>query len=154
MRVLREETTQMTRFLAVVRRLFLAGTISLLLSLFLFGVKFSDMMAWATAHNSAQGFFSIFFLVSPILFLVLTIISVIYIRHHGQFAAFHQTQSPVTSFFRCLGHDLVSPFKNIKGFFSALFNKNAMGRGILIFRFFELVVIVLLCLAGMGSLLP
>ncbi len=143
----------MTRFLAVIRRLFLAGTISLLLTIFLLGVKFSDMMSLAMAHNSAQGFFSIFFLLSPVLFLLFTIISVIYIRHHGQFAAVHQSQSPVTSFFRCLGSDLMSPFKNIGGFFGALFNKNAMGRGILIFRFVELVIIVLLCLAGMGSLL-
>lgn len=143
----------MTRFLAVVRRLFLAGTISLLLAIFLFGVKFSDMIAWAKAVSDMKSYFSIFFLASPILFLLFTIISVIYIRHHGQFAAVHQAQSPVTSFFRCLGHDLVSPFKNIKGFFGALFNKNAMGRGILIFRFFELVIIVLLCLAGLGSLL-
>ena len=144
----------MTRFLAVVRRLFLAGTISLLLTLFLFGVKFQDMLSWAMAHNNAQGYFSIFFLASPILFILFTIISVIYIRHHGQFAAVHQQQSPVTSFFRCLGHDLVSPFKNIGGFFGALFNKNAMGRGILIFRFFELVVIVIICLVGVGTLLP
>jgi hypothetical protein len=88
------------------------------------------------------------------MFLIFTIISVIYIRHNGQFAAIHQQQLPVTSFFRCLGHDLVSSFKNIGGFFSALFNKNVMGRGTLIFRFFVLVVIVVLCLVGVGTLLP
>ena len=143
----------MTRFLAVLRRLFLAGTISLMLSLFLFGVKFQDMLTFVKVHNSAQGVFSIFFLASPIMFLLFTIISVIYIRHNGQFATVHQQQSPVTSFFKCFGHDLVSPFKNIVGFFSALFKKNVVGRGILILRFFELVVIVALCFAGIWSLL-
>ena len=143
----------MTRFLAVIRRLFLAITFSLILSLVLFRVKFSDMLSWAIAHDSVRGFFSIVFLISPILFLVLSIVSVIYIRHHGQFAYVHQTQSPVTSFFRCLGHDLVSPFKNIKNFFAALFNKNAMGRSIFILRFIELVVIILLCVAGIVALI-
>lgn len=143
----------MTRFLAVVRRLFWAGTVSLILALTLFGIKFETMWQLALAHNSAKSWFCIFFLASPILFLLLTIISVIYIRHHGQFAAAHQSHSPVTSFFRCWSHDIVSPFKNIKNFFGALFNKNAIGRGILIGRFFELVVIVLLCVIGIGMLL-
>lgn len=143
----------MTRFLAVVRRLFWAGTVSLILALTLFEIKFDNMWQLALAHNSAKGWFSIFFLASPILFLLLTVISVIYIRHHGQFAAVHQSQSPLTSFFRCWGHDIVSPFKNIKNFFMALFSKHVMGRGILIGRFFELVVIVFLCIIGIGALL-
>ena len=111
------------------------------------------MLQLALAHNSIQGYFSIYFLLSPLLFLIFTIISVIYIRHHGQFAAVHQSQSPVTSFFRCWGHDIVSPFKNIKDFFMALFSKTVMGKGILIGRFIELVVLVLLCIVGIGSLL-
>ena len=152
-RFTRKENGCMTRFLAVVRRLFLAITISLILSLVLFKVKFSDMLSWAIAHDTVRGFISILFLISPILFLILSIVSVIYIRHHGQFASVHQTKSPVTSFFRCLGHDLVSPFKNIKDFFVALFNKNAMGRSIFILRFIELVVIILLCIAGIVALI-
>lgn len=143
----------MTRFLAVVRRLFWAGTISLILALTLFGIKFEDMWQFALAHNTAKGWFSIFFLLSPVLFLVFTIVSVIYIRHHGQFAAVHQSQSPITSFFRCWGHDIVSPFKNIGHFFKAIFSKNVMGRGIFVGRFIELIIIVLICMAGVGSLL-
>lgn len=143
----------MTRFLAIIRRFFWGGTVSLILCLALFGVNFNNMLQLAMSHNSIQGYFSIYFLLSPILFLLFTIISVIYIRHHGQFAAVHQSQSPITSFFRCWGHDIVSPFKNIKGFFMALFSKNVMGKGILIGRFIELVVLVLFCIAGISSLL-
>lgn len=143
----------MTRFLAVVRRFFWAGTISLILALTIFGIKFDAMWQLALTHNSVKGWFILFFLLSPILFLILTIVSVIYIRHHGQFADVHRSQSPITSFFRCWGHDIVSPFKNIKNFFGALFDKNAMGREILIGRFIELVVIVLLCIVGLVILL-
>ena len=35
----------------------------------------------------------------------------------------------------------------------ALFSKTVMGKGILIGRFIELVVLVLLCIVGIGSLL-
>lgn len=144
----------MTRFLAVARRFFLGGVVSLLLSLFVLGVSGKAMLNWAMSPNNAAGIFSIFFLVSPIVYLILVVISVIYIRKNGQFAAFHQTQSPITSFFRCLGSDLASPFKCIGNFFAALFNKNAMGRGIMIRRFIGMVFLILFCLAGMGSLLP
>ena len=143
----------MTRFLAIIRRFFLGGIVSLVLCLCLFGIKFTKMVELTKAHNSIAGYSSLFFLLSPIFFLLFTIISVIYIRMNGQFAAFHQTQSPMVSFFRCLGHDLRSPFKNIFQFFCALFNKNAIGRGILIIRFFELLVLVLLCFIGIRSLL-
>ena len=143
----------MTRFLAVARRLFLGGVVSLLLSIFVLGIRGKTMLDGAMAHNSIAGFFSIFFLVAPIIYLILVLISTAYIRKHGQFAAVHQQQSPVTSFFRCLGSDLASPFKCIGNFFAALFNKNAMGRGIMIRRFIGMVILILVCLVGMGSLL-
>lgn len=138
----------MTRFLAIVRRIFWGGTISLLLCIFLFNTGFKTMLNLAIEHNSLQGIFSIFFLLSPILFLLFTIISVAYIRKNGQFAAVHQSQSPVTSFFRCWGHDIIAPFKNIGNFFPTLFNKNAMGRGILIGRFIEMLVLIAVCAIG------
>ncbi|XCB29622.1 hypothetical protein RQN30_10615 [Arcanobacterium hippocoleae] len=89
----------MTRVLSVLRRFFLGGFVSLLLSLFLFGIGGKTMLDLAMAHNSMAGIFSIFFLVSPILYLILVLISVAHIRKNGQFAAVHQAQSPVTSFF-------------------------------------------------------
>lgn len=143
----------MTRFLAVARRLFLGGIVSLLLSIFVLGISGKNLLNSAMAHNSVAGFFSIFFLVSPIVYLIMVLISVAYIRKHGQFAEVHQQQSPVTSFFRCLGSDLASPFKCIGNFFAALFNKNALGREIMIRRFIGMVVLILVCLVGMGLLL-
>lgn len=131
----------MTRFLAIVRRIFGWGTVFLFLGIFLVGINIAS-------KGRLQGFFAAFFALSPILYFVFTIISVAYIRKHGQFAEIHQEQSPITSFFRCLGHDLVAPFKNIGGFFSAIFNKNATGRGILIARFIEMIVMIVICAFG------
>lgn len=136
----------MTRFLAIIRRIFGWGTIFLILGFLIFGIKLSFA-------SSAQTFFTLFFVLSPILFIVFTIISVAYVRKYGQFAASHQDQAPATSFFRCLGHDLWAPFKNIGGLFAGIFNKNAQGRGLLILRFFEMLVIQLICLFGVSVLM-
>lgn len=136
----------MTRFLAIIRRIFGWGTVSLILGLFLFGIKFSFA-------SSEKMFFTLFFILSPILFIVFTIISVAYIRKYGQFAEVHQEQASATSFFRCLGHDLWAPFKNIGGLFAGIFNKNAQGRGLLILRFFEMVAIQFICLVGISVLM-
>lgn len=143
----------MTRFLAIVRRIFWGGTISLLLCVFLFGVAFSSMLELALAHESINGFFAIYFLVSPVLFLICTLISVAYIRHHGQLAAFHQMQLPIKSFFRCWGSDIAAPFKNIGYFFIALFNKNTIGRGVLIGRFMEMLILIVICAVGIYILM-
>ena len=136
----------MTRFLAIIRRIFGWGTVSLILGFLIFGIKLSFA-------SSAQTFFTLFFVFSPILFIVFTIISVAYIRKNGQFAAIHQEQAPTTSFFRCLGHDLWAPFKNIGGLFVGIFNKNAQGRGLLVLRFFEMLAIQLICLYGVAVLM-
>lgn len=142
----------MTRFLAIVRRILWGGTISLLLCIFLFDVSFSSIMGVAHNYTSANGVFAIFFIASPIMYLIFTLISVVCIRRNGQFAAFHQTQSPVTTFFRCWGSDIAAPFKNIGKFFMALFSKNVIGRGILIGRFIEMIILILVCLAGIDIL--
>ena len=143
----------MTRFLAIIRRAFWGGTISLLLCVFLFDVPFSNIFMLAQNYKTESGIFALFFLLSPILFLIFTILSSIYIRHHGQFAEIHKTQSPITTFFRCWWADIIAPFKNIGRFFMALFSKNVIGRGILIGRFIELIILVLACLVGIGLLL-
>ena len=135
----------MKRFLAIVRRIFGWGTIFFLLGLFLCGIKLS------ADTGSIKGFYSGFFVFSPILYLLFAIISVAYVRKKGQFAAVFQEHSPVENFFKCLGTDLAAPFKNIGGFFGALFNKNAMGRGLLIGRFIEMIGIILFC--GLGVLM-
>ncbi len=143
----------MKRFLAILRRLFLGGTISLLVVMIAFGKKFPELFDLAKAHEGVPGYFSIFILGSPILFLLFTVFSVIYIRHSGQFAAYQQQKAWMATFFQCLGSDLSSPFKNIRNFFCALFSKNAMGRGVLIVRFIELVVLVVGCVFGVRSLI-
>ncbi len=136
----------MTRFLAIIRRIFGWGTVFLIIGISALNMSLSF-------SSGLQLFFSLFFALSPILFFVFTLISVAYIRKNGQFAEFHQEQSSGTSFFRCLGHDLLAPFKNIGGLFIGIFNKNAMGRGILIGRFFEMLLIQIICLVGVSMLI-
>ena len=143
----------MRRVFAVLRRIFLAGLVSLLVCLFLLHADGSAMLAQATAHDSAAGYVSIWFLASPFLYLLSLLISTAYIRRNGQFAAFHQTQSPITSFFKCLGSDLISPFRNIKNFVFSLFSKTVFGRGVIICRFIGLVILILVCAFGINALM-
>lgn len=143
----------MLRTLAVLRRAFLGGVVSLILCLLLLNIKGEYMLNIAVAHNSIPGVFSIYFLVSPIIYLLLTLISVAYIRKNGQFAAIHQSQSPITTFFKCVGSDLASPFKNLKNFFVSLFSKNVSGREIIIRRFIGMIILIVVCVIGIGFLL-
>ena len=143
----------MTRVLAVLRRLFLGGTVSLLLCLFILGIDANAMFALAKQHNNLAGMFSIFFLAAPIAYVVFTLVSVVYIRKNGQFATVHQSQPWITTLFRCIGSDLASPFKCTLNFFGALFSKKAVGREILVARFLGMLFLIFACLVGMGSLL-
>ena len=138
----------MTQFLAIIRRIFWLGIISLLVCLFLLGISFQKMLDLALVHDSVQGFWAIYFLISPILFFLFTVISVAYIRKYGQFASTHQEHSPVLTFFQCFCHDIFFPFKNTWQFLGALFNKDTMGRGIIIGRFIGTVVLIIVCAVG------
>lgn len=135
----------MKRFLTVIRRIALAGVVSLIL-LCIAGTTIIDLF---NKHSIA----AIFFLVSPLAYLIFVLVSVAYVRKYGQFAETHREHSPVHTVFRCIGSDIASPFKCIGGFFGALFNKNAIGRGVLILRFIGMVVIIFACLVGMGSVM-
>ncbi len=144
----------MKRFLTIIRRIFLGAIVSLLLCLFLLEIGGNRMIDLAMPPKSFIGVFCLLLIISPIAYILLTIISAAYIRKHGQFAEFHQTQSPVTSFFRCIGHDLASPFVNIKNMFFAIFKKDeTFGRGVIIRRFIGMLVLILFFLAGIGLLL-
>ena len=67
----------MTRVLAVLRRLFLGGSVSLLLCLFILGIDANTMIALAKQHNNLAGVFSIFFLVAPIAYVVFMLVSIV-----------------------------------------------------------------------------
>lgn len=137
----------MTRFLAIIRRLFLGGIVSLIVCLSI-GIGLKKMFDLCINFFGIRSVYSIFFMSSPILFLLFTFLSATYVRKYGQFAEIHGEQPYITTVFRCLGHDLISPFKNIIQFIGALFNKDAIGRGLLILRFVELVVLVAMCAIG------
>ena len=141
----------MTRMLAVLRRTFLGGAVSLLIC-YLKGYNLSNLMNLAQTHNSLNGYLSLYFLVSPVIYAILALISILYIRARGQFWAYHQTQSFLVTALRCTFHDITSPFRNIMNLMGAIFSQNVVGRGIIVFRFIELVILGIICLGGIHQL--
>lgn len=113
----------MTFLLAQIRRFFLAGIIALSVVVLWVGKSLGSIIDIGLAFNGIESYFYALVVLSPIAFLLFTIISVVYIRNKGQFAAVHKSQSPFVSFFRCLGHDLISPFKNVAQFFAVIFKR-------------------------------
>ena len=134
----------MTGFLANIRRFFGWGAVFYLLCEYWLRIDF-------TSHSIVQAFYALFFIFSPIVFLILLLVSVAYYRKHEQFDAIHQDQKPIASFFICLGYDLATPFMIIVGFVKALINKNVEDRGLLIARFIGMLVIVVICGIGLIS---
>ena len=141
----------MTRILAVLRRSFLGGAVSLLIC-YLRGYNLSNLMNLAQTHNSLNGYLSLYFLVSPVIYVILALISILYIRARGQLRAFYQTQPFLVTGLQCVFHDITSPFRNIMNLMGAIFSQNALGRGIIVFRFIELVILGIICLGGIHLL--
>jgi hypothetical protein len=159
-----KKVNSMTRFLAIIRRIALAGLISLVICIALQEIGFTKVFGLAISSEPMQfqKAFSIYILVSVPAYVVLNLLSCVYIRRHGQFAAVHQQQAFIVSVFRALGHDLFAPFKNLGGLFTAIFNRYPdimpadmvkKSKRISVCRFFESVILILFCLAGIGSLL-
>lgn len=135
----------MTRFLDVNRRIFGWGSVFLFLLMFI-NIKPSD-----SGIVVIKAFYLLYYLISPILYLLFAIISVAYFRKHGEYEYTFSEHSPFTNFFMCLGMDLATPFKNIGGFIIALIDKSAEERDKRIDRFIEMVLFLLLC--GIGLIL-
>lgn len=152
----------MTRVLAVIRRIALAGSIALILGAIVFSTSIQEMFKMAMTPTSFKNIFCIFMLLAPIVYIIFNLISAVYIRHHGQFAASHREHPFIVTVFKALGSDLVSPFKNLAGFFTALFNKYPdfipeemakSSRGVSIRRFIGMIILIIFCLAGLISLM-
>lgn len=133
----------MTSFLARIRRAFLAGTISLVI-LLVRNCKYSEMLNFGMqlikrsfVDLSIKDCYSLFFSLSPIIYILLAIISCIYIRSNGQFAAFNKQQHFVVTLLRCIGHDLASPLKAIRSISSS------------VFRFIWMMLWILICAFGL-----
>ena len=142
----------MNKVLGVLRGLFLAGTASLAVCLLHprgGGVK---LFVLAVMHRLYSGVFSLFFLVSPILYIILVLISVAYKRKNGQPDAADQTQSVFADIIRCMKSDLISPFKCIRDLGDA-FDENVSERSIQIRRFIGLVLLIFFCSIGLGTIL-
>ena len=139
----------MTRIFAVSRRIFLAGLASLIVLLFIANRDMNELIQAAKELTSLRNGFSLYFVVSPIVYLIMVIVSVIYIRKNGQFAAFQQTQAWITSFIRCIGSDLLSPFKLQVNFLTTRGKKTASGsKSVFTRRFLLSWVLILLCAIG------
>lgn len=144
----------MSRVLDVIRGLFLAGTVSMIIYLLYPGsdVMFLVMLAkmnWVFYLT----FFSVFFLISPILYIILVLASVAYFRWNEQVAITYQAQSVFSDIIECINKDIVSPFKCVRGFEDALAGENVSERGILVRRFIGLLLLISFCSFGLGAIL-
>ncbi len=105
----------MLKFLAFTRRLFLAGTISLIIIFILYTIGYYDLNPYGIEEFGT--IFICFALVSPILGLLFWLISTAYVRKNGQFAMIHQSRSFMASMMQALGQDISSPFRKFAGLF-------------------------------------
>lgn len=133
----------MTRFLTVNRRIFGWGAVSYLLGEYLLKIDF-------TPYALIQAIYDIFFLFSPILFIIFSLISVARYRKSDELEYINKDQFPVKSFIMCLGYDLIAPIMNIIEFIKALINKESEDRGRHIARFVEMMLLIVFC--GLGLL--
>ena len=134
----------MTRFLDINRRIYGWGTVFLFLGLYLGSADSNPNLV------IIRGFYCLYFLLSPILYILFAIISVAYFRKHGEYEYTFSEHSPFINFIMCLGMDLAAPFKNIGGFIIALIDKTDEERDKRIHRFIEMMLFLLLC--GIGLL--
>lgn len=143
----------MNKVHGVLRGLFLAGTASLAVCLLHprgGGVK---LFVLAVMHRLYSGVFSLFFLVSPILYIILVLISVAYKRKNGQPDAADQTQSFFAGIIMCIKSDLAAPFKCIHDLEVELPDDKVSERSIQIRRFIGLVLLIFFCSLGIGTIL-
>ena len=152
----------MKSFLARFRRLFFAGTLALIItlvvSIFTGGKGYLDLWTYGLNLKSFENVFCLFLAVSPIVYILLAIISTAYIRKHGQSAAYQQTKPFISTFFQCVASEFASPFKCISGFFTAVFNKypsiypedlKKKSKAISIGRFIWMILILAFCVYGL-----
>ncbi len=101
----------MKRFLTVTRRVFLGGTLSLIVIFILYAIGNNG---WQFNYSDTVGrLYLAFAVVSPILGVVFWLISSAYIRKRGQAADYQQTLKFSTTMFKMLKSDLSSPFRLI-----------------------------------------
>lgn len=148
-------------FLAQIRRIFLAGCVTLAIAVFM-DISPSILLNSTVAGHGFSRYFSIYILISPILFVLFTVVSTIYIRRCGQFAEVHKKRPFIVSLLQSVGHDLISPFKNIGGMLKAMFGKwpdvlpDDMKRSMkrhAKFRFLFMTLVIIVCFVGIGSFL-
>ena len=108
----------MKRVLAVLRRLFGGGLIAFAVAMALKVFSFNNVYWISVKEPNFTSIFSFFLLCAPVLYILFLIVSYAYIRKRGQFAAYQQTTSFGTTFMKCVGSDLASPFKCFWGFIS------------------------------------
>ena len=153
----------MKRLLAVIRRVLMAGTVSLIIGIFIAEKNPNTILQIVLTRDSYSvlNIFCIYLVVAPILYVVFNIISCAYIRHNGQFAEVHKSEPFIVNVFRAIWSDLTSPLRNIDSFLTALTNRYPeaipkkmirKSRFISIIRFIGLVILFLFCLTGLVQL--
>lgn len=152
----------MKRALAVLRRLFGGGTITFILALLVSGKSFGDLISLATEFNGFISVFSIFLLLSPVLYIIFLFISAAYIRKNGYTADCEKARPLIATVFTVLKSDLSSPFRCVWSFLKeGLFGKypdiypedlKKKARRTVILRFLWMIFVILFLLYGLGTL--
>lgn len=162
MRLIDESRRNILRIFAVSRRAMLIGVISLLVSIFAMHVEFADIISVAWPVNGLYSAILLFFLVSPLLYILLLVCSTAYIRKHGQSAAYQREKLFIVSCISCMISDITSPFRAVKNFLMTMFGKapdnypDAYWRGskrIYTFRLIEMLLFIALCFFGVQIIL-
>lgn len=102
---------QMKKFLSIVRRIFLAGTVSLIVILFLKLIGYTGISY--PYSNFVGKYYFLFAAISPVAGLLFWLISAFYIRKNGQAAAFQQQLKFTKTMGQMLVSDISSPFRLI-----------------------------------------
>ena len=153
-----EGGNRMTRFLAIMRRFFLAGFVALLICVIFLHRGISSLWSLIQSANLFAGIFSGFILFSPLVYILFLVLSCIYIRKHGQFAAVHSSQPFIVTVGKAFCSDLASPFKNIATTFSLFVKKQPdylsddairKSKSVRIRRLVIMLVLFIFCVVGL-----
>ena len=101
----------MNKFLPAARRVFLCGTISLIILIIL---RFTQYQGLRFRGSDQIGkWFMYFTFASPVLWIIFWLTSTAYMRKQGRFAASHQQKPFISSMGKNLVSDLTFPFRMI-----------------------------------------
>lgn len=141
--------TTMVRFLTILRRIFLAGTVSLIICIFFLQFKLFNNISLLSSNNGAEitkGIICIVFLLSPFLYGLFMFFTVLNNNRKNVYSV--DTSTTIINVFKCFLRDITSPFFTTKTFVISLFSKQTKTHGLIVIRFIEMIILIAICVFG------